>query len=245
MELSENYVDCSGDITTCNLSKFEALRALELKGYNLAKIRHCIAKLKHLAYLGITSSRLRMLPLSVGLLYNLHTLILNCDFLEYLPGSIGDLSNLQFLYIQCRSVKKLPKSLGSLSNLLSLVIKSDDLEEIHSDLKKLCNLQELTIGSTRIQALPNTIGSLSCLEELNLSLAGSVRAMPGKNGNFLTLKALKIENLKLDYIPHELVNFPTVKTMTAWLRVRTLAWLKDMKDLKGNSPSKDWRTAAI
>ncbi|XP_078149813.1 putative disease resistance RPP13-like protein 1 [Carex rostrata] len=214
----EYHEECSADVTICNLPNFEALRVLELKGYGLTKIPHSIFKLKHLAYLGITASRLKMLPLSIGFLYNLQTLILDCFFLEYIPETIGNLANLQFLYIQSREVKKLPKSLCSLSNLLRLVIKSDNLEEVPLDLQNLYNLHALAIHSTRIQALPNSIGCLCNLQELNLlPLSGSVK-----------------DNCKLDYVPHGLVNFPAIKSMAAWLRVKTVAWLKDMNDLKGN-----------
>ncbi|XP_078153692.1 putative disease resistance protein RGA3 [Carex rostrata] len=188
--LSKYYEECWGDIGTCNLTKFEALRVLELNGYSLTKIPHTICQLKHLAYLGIISFRLKVLPLSIGLLYNLQTLILDCPFLEYLPESIGDLAN-----------------------LMRLVIKSDELKEVPLELINLCNLHGLTIRCNWIQALPNTIGCLSSLEELNL--------LPN------------IVNHKHDYVPHGLVNFPTIKTMKAWLRVRTIAWLKDMKDLEG------------
>ncbi|XP_078153141.1 uncharacterized protein LOC144548344 [Carex rostrata] len=219
LELSEYYEECSGEVTICNLIKFEALMVLELKAYNLTKIPDSISMLKHLVYLGIISPRLKMLPLSIGLLCNLQTLILDCFSLEYLPECIGNLANLQFLYIQSGAIKKLPKSLCSLSNLLRLVIRSDNLEEVPLDLKNLSNLYALTIRSNRIQALPNTIGCLTSLEELNLlSLGGSYDVLPDG---------------KVDYVPHGSVNFPAIKTMAAWLRVGTLKWLKDMKDLEG------------
>ncbi|XP_078150983.1 uncharacterized protein LOC144546291 isoform X2 [Carex rostrata] len=219
LKQSENYEECYGEVAICNVIEFRALTVLELKGYNLTKIPNSIYKLRHLAYLCITSSRLKKLPFTIGFLYNLQTLILDCFYLEYLPESIGNLANLQFLYIKSGRVKKLPKSLCSLSSLLRLVIRSDDLEEIPLDIKNLCNLHALTIRSNRIQALPNTIGCLSILEELNLlSLGVSYDDLPDG---------------KLNYVPHGFVNFPAIKTMAAWLGVRTINWLKDMKDLEG------------
>ncbi|XP_078153753.1 putative disease resistance RPP13-like protein 1 [Carex rostrata] len=215
-KLSEYYKECSGDLSICNLTKFEALRILELKG-GIKKIPDFIPELKHLVYLGISSFDLKMLPLSIGLLFNLQTLILDCFSLEYLPESIGDLAKLQFLNIQSSKAKKLPKSLCLLGNLLRLVIRTDQLEELPLDLRNLTNLHELTILSNRIQALPNTIGQLSSLEELKLlPLRGSVK-----------------NNYKLNYDPQGYVNFPAIKTMAAWLRVRSIAWLKDMNDLEG------------
>ncbi|XP_078152898.1 putative disease resistance protein RGA3 [Carex rostrata] len=98
--LSIDMRGCYGDFQICNLTKFEGLRVLELKGYNLTRIPDSISELKHLAYLDIKSVSLKTLPLSIGLLYNLQTLILDCYDLKYLPESIGSLSNLRRLIIE-------------------------------------------------------------------------------------------------------------------------------------------------
>ncbi|XP_078152635.1 putative disease resistance protein RGA3 [Carex rostrata] len=75
--LSECYTECLRDFQICNLTKFEALRVLELKGDYLTIIPDSISELKHLAHLDIESPSLETLPLSMGLLYNLQTLILD------------------------------------------------------------------------------------------------------------------------------------------------------------------------
>ncbi|XP_078165700.1 putative disease resistance protein RGA4 [Carex rostrata] len=193
-----------------NLTKFVALRVLELNG-DFTEIPDFILESKHLVYLGITSSKLKILPLSIGLLYNLQTLILDhCHLLEYLPESIGDLANLQYLYIQSRNFKRLPKSLCS-SNLLRLVIKSDHLEEVPLDLRNLHNLREITIFSPQqTLAIHNTIGSLSSLEKLNLSYYG---------------------NTLVGYVPHGLVNFPAIKKMATGLRVKK--WQQGRLSIEG------------
>ncbi|XP_078152631.1 putative disease resistance protein RGA1 [Carex rostrata] len=95
--LSECYKKCLGDFQICNLTKFLALRVLELKGFNLTRIPDSISELKHLVHLDIKCRYLKTLPLSIGLLYNLQTLILDCYSLEYLPESIGSLINLRRL----------------------------------------------------------------------------------------------------------------------------------------------------
>ncbi|XP_078152623.1 putative disease resistance RPP13-like protein 1 [Carex rostrata] len=98
--LSECYKKCLGDFQICNLTKFEALRVLELKGFNLTRILDSISELKHLVHLDIKCRYLKTLPLSIGLLYNLQTLILDCYSLEYLPESIGSLINLRRLIME-------------------------------------------------------------------------------------------------------------------------------------------------
>ncbi|XP_078152505.1 putative disease resistance protein RGA3 [Carex rostrata] len=141
--LSINMRKCYEELRVCNLTKFEALRVLELNWGYFARIPDSISELKHLAYLDIKSKYLKTLPLSICLLYNLQTLILDCENLELLPESIGSLSNLRRLIIE-------------------------------------------------------------------------VYLYP------------------INYLPHGLVNFPAIKTMKASVKVRNLAWLKDMTDLEGS-----------
>ncbi|XP_078152625.1 putative disease resistance protein RGA4 [Carex rostrata] len=119
--LSINMGGCYGDLEYgyCNITKFRALRVLELKANYLTRIPYSISELKHLAYLYIRSADLETsslslssLSLSIGLLYNLQTLILDCYCLKYLPQSIGSLSNLQRLIIKGNnSINYLPHGL--------------------------------------------------------------------------------------------------------------------------------------
>ncbi|XP_078153868.1 putative disease resistance protein RGA3 isoform X1 [Carex rostrata] len=71
----EDCEDCLGDVTLCNLTQFKVLRVLIVKWDILTKTPHSISELKHLTYLRITSKRLNVLPLSIGLLYNLLALM--------------------------------------------------------------------------------------------------------------------------------------------------------------------------
>ncbi|XP_078152564.1 uncharacterized protein LOC144547737 [Carex rostrata] len=141
----------SGDLEHefCNLTKFEALRVLELKGYDLTGILDSISKLKHLAYLDVKSYNLKTLPLSIGLLYNLQTLILDCFCLECLPESIGSLSNLRRLIIKCPYLKTLPLSIGLLYNLQTLILDCQYLEYLPESISSLSNLQRLIIEAAK------------------------------------------------------------------------------------------------
>uniref|UniRef100_A0A0D9W3R0 AAA+ ATPase domain-containing protein n=1 Tax=Leersia perrieri TaxID=77586 RepID=A0A0D9W3R0_9ORYZ len=230
-----------------NLTKFEALRVMEVKFDHLREVPSSIVQLKHLNHLRIESEWLETLPESIGLLYNLQVFILDCftSPLDYLPESIGCLANLQYLHIECAEFKEFPKSLCLLSNLRRLVIRNDDHLEEPSDIGKLCNLRELIIDCKElIKAIPDTtIGCLSSLEELEFpgclsSLENSVDAfpeLPGALGNCHKLQTIKAYACLLDYKPlaHSLDNFHAMKRMAACLRVETIGWLKDMKNLEG------------
>jgi NB-ARC domain len=231
LKLLEDNDDCWGNTVIFNLAKFEALRVLELKGNHLTLIPDSIAQLKHLCYLRIASDWLEMLPGSIYLLYNLQTFILDCWLspLE-LPRSIGYLPSLRFLCIKCAKLKHLPKSLGSLTNLLRLVIKCDNLEMIPSDIGELCNLQELTIDARLDAAFLDSICCLSSLEELCM---GRPSKLPDELGYCHKLKTLKISGCSVNYDTYLPKNFPAMRNMTACLEVRSIGWLKDMKDLEG------------
>ncbi|XP_078152846.1 putative disease resistance protein RGA3 [Carex rostrata] len=137
INMSGRYGDL--DYWYCNLAKFRALRVLELEG-DFLEIPGSISELKHLTHLNIIKARyLETLPLSIGLLYNLQTLILDCDDdFEYLLDSfpklkhqtlllsIGHLYNLQTLILYCYSLEYLPESIGSLSNLRRLIIETNN-----------------------------------------------------------------------------------------------------------------------
>jgi Leucine-rich repeat (LRR) protein len=235
LDVPEDYLHCWGNPSIVNLTKFGALRVLELKGDNLIEIPDCFALLKHLSFLRIISDSLDTLPSSIGLLYNLQTFILDCfsSPLEYLPDSIGYLANLQYLCIECAEFKQLPKTFCLLGNLQRLKIKNDMLEELPSDIIKLGNLHELTIDSQLLKAFPDTIGCLSSLEELYFPFVGGLSELPIALANCRKLKTLKIYDCLLYYNPHNLENFPAMRTMVACLSVRTIAWLNNMKDLEG------------
>ncbi|XP_078152914.1 putative disease resistance protein RGA1 [Carex rostrata] len=139
INMSGRYGDL--DYWSCNLAKFRALRVLELEG-DFLEIPGSISELKHLTHLDIKARYLQTLPLSIGLLYNLQTLILDCDgdlkyLLHPIPKwkhqtyqtlllSIGHLYNLQTLILYCYSLEYLPESIGSLSNLRRLIIETNN-----------------------------------------------------------------------------------------------------------------------
>ncbi|XP_078153696.1 uncharacterized protein LOC144548857 [Carex rostrata] len=141
----------------------------------------------------------------------LRVLILQWDCLGKFPHSISGLKHLTYLRIRSLRLKMLPLSIDLLYNLLSLEIDCFSLEYLPENIGHLANLQFLTISSdVYLKKLPQSFGSLTKLLELIIDTAND-----------------------LEYVPHGLVNFPSIKTFSAMLNVRTIGWLKDMKDLEG------------
>ncbi|KAF7824658.1 putative disease resistance protein [Senna tora] len=101
------------------LSNFRCLRVLSLSGYcNNVNLPDSVGNLKHLRYLDLSGSKVKKLPDSICLLYNLQTLKLRyCELLEKLPLDLHKLINLRHLDFSKTKVKEMPKKLGNLKNL--------------------------------------------------------------------------------------------------------------------------------
>ncbi|XP_078152837.1 putative disease resistance protein RGA1 isoform X2 [Carex rostrata] len=140
----------------------------------------------------------------------LRVLKLKWNNLTKIPHSISELKHLTYLSISSTSLKMLPLSIGLLYNLLALQVDCYSLEYLPENIGDLANLQFLCIYSRgNLKEIPKSLCSLTNLLELT------------------------IDRRFLDYVPHGLVNFPSITKVNACWKVRTIGWLKDMKDLKG------------
>ncbi|XP_078153756.1 putative disease resistance protein RGA3 [Carex rostrata] len=102
------------------------------------------------------------------------------------------------------------------------------------NLPKFEALRVLQWKELSLTGIPNSISELKHLAYLSIT-SDDLKMLPSSIGGLLNLKFLNIQSRDLlDYVPHGLVNFPAIKTMRANLRVKTIAWLKDMTDLEGN-----------
>ncbi|XP_078153651.1 putative disease resistance protein RGA3 [Carex rostrata] len=140
----------------------------------------------------------------------LRVLILTWGSLTKIPHSISELKHLTYLSIHCSRLKMLPLSICFLYNLLSLVLNCTYFEYLPENIGDLANLRLLHVHSIAgLKKLPNSLCSLTNLVEIDI----------GRES--------------LDYVPHGLVNFPSIIEFSARLNVRSIGWLKDMKDIKG------------
>ncbi|XP_078153033.1 putative disease resistance protein RGA1 [Carex rostrata] len=148
----------------------------------------------------------------------LRVLILKWDSLTKIPQSISELKHLTYLSISSTRLKTLPLSIGLLYNLVDLQVDCDSLEYLPENIGDLANLQFLCIYSgylANLKEIPKSLCSLTNLQELTI------------DHDFTFFRRF------LDYVPHGLVNFPSITKVQACWKVRTIGWLKDMNDLKG------------
>ncbi|KAL6327454.1 hypothetical protein AAG906_019767 [Vitis piasezkii] len=147
------------------IKQFKCLRVLSLSGYYISgELPHSIGDLRHLRYLNLSNSSIKMLPDSVGHLYNLQTLILSdCWRLTKLPIVIGDLINLRHIDISGTSqLQEMPSEISNLTNLQTLskyiVGENNSLR-----IRELKNLQDLR-GKLSISGLHNVVDSQDAVD---------------------------------------------------------------------------------
>ncbi|KAG8087794.1 hypothetical protein GUJ93_ZPchr0010g10942 [Zizania palustris] len=128
-----------------------SLRALQFgvpRDYHIP--RQVINHAKNVRYLDLSFNYIVMLPNSVCLMYNLHTLRLNgCGNLKHLPKGMSTMKKLIHVYLMgCDSLKRMPPNISLLKNLHTLTRFIVDAEAGHGieelkDLHHLSNRLEL------------------------------------------------------------------------------------------------------
>ncbi|XP_039688343.1 putative disease resistance protein RGA3 isoform X1 [Medicago truncatula] len=159
-------------------SRLQYLRMLSFHGCSLSELADEIRNLKLLRYLDLSYTEITSLPISVCMIYNLQTLLLEeCWKLTELPLDFGKLVNLRHLNLKGTHIKKMPTKIGGLNNLEML---TDFVvgEKCGSDIKQLAELNYIQ-GRLQISGLKNVIDPADAvaanlkdkkhLEELSLS----------------------------------------------------------------------------
>ncbi|RHN65955.1 putative P-loop containing nucleoside triphosphate hydrolase, leucine-rich repeat domain, L [Medicago truncatula] len=208
-------MDITNNVQHGLFSRLKCLRMLTFRGCYLSELVDEISNLKLLRYLDLSYTKIRSLPDTICMLYNLQTLLLKgCRQLTELPSNFSKLVNLCHLELPCDNfgdprIKKMPKHMGKLNNLQSL---SYFIVEAHneSDLKDLAKLNQLH-GTIHIKGLGNVsdpadaatsnLKDKKYLEELQMEFNGGREEMDERS--VLVLEALKPNsNLKKLNITH-------------------------------------------
>lgn len=149
-----------------HLINFPSLRACIIEDSTLSSISSLISHHKHLRYLSLSQTNIRILPTTICSLLNLQNLDLSyCRYLQKLPKNISRLRSLRRLGIRaCTSLSHMPPNIGRLTCLTTLSIFIVDNKRGF----RLDEVQELDLGGyLRVQGLQKVSSSVDA-EKANL-----------------------------------------------------------------------------
>ncbi len=133
------------------------IKKLSLDNCNIKKLPMSIGGLNYLESLILTSNNLTELPDTIGHLTYLTELSLYNNQLITLPASIGNLSSLKELWLAKNKLTELPHSMGNLTSLEILNVAKNSLELIPQSIYSLPSLKELWIKDNKIHGLPESV----------------------------------------------------------------------------------------
>ena len=162
------------------LPNMRCLHVLSLHGYQISDLPKSIGNLKHLCYLDLSCTFIKILPESICCLYNLQTMILRgCQDLTELPSRMGKLINLRYLDLsRCDSLKGMSThGIGRLKNLQRLThfvvgqksgSRMDELREL-SEIRGTLHISNVKNAMSVNDALQANMKGKSQLDELILN----------------------------------------------------------------------------
>ncbi|CAL5330707.1 unnamed protein product [Camellia sinensis] len=202
LSLSKNrYCYLTSEVPLNLLPKMKRLRVLSLNRYHIGElIRKSIGDLKHLRYLNFSYTEIRIVPESLGTLYNLQTLMLRgCPKLRKLPADMGNLINLRHLdMIDSNSLEEMPRGIDKLTSLQTLsnfIVMKDNGFRI----RELGNLIHLG-GKLCISGIENVVDPLDargvCLNDKQgidvLTMVWSSESLDGLQNEMVETEVLDI-----------------------------------------------------
>ncbi|GKV01146.1 hypothetical protein SLEP1_g13726 [Rubroshorea leprosula] len=158
-------------------SDLKSLRSLTmLRACREEDLSISLGKMKHLRYLDISTSQIKVLPKSFFKLYNLHTLkLMWCNHLEKGPNDMRNFVSLRHLYFS--SEKNMPKEIGHLTSLQTLPLfvvgreKGYRIEELGclSQLRGKLAIQKLEAVGSKSEASKAKLKEKKKLQGLKLT----------------------------------------------------------------------------
>lgn len=207
------------------LVKFPQLRYLKIYNYNDSILPEIFTRLTNLEHLEIDDAKINAIPLSIGSLSKLKTLIIcngwskkiripseigkltqltNLQLYNYhfesLPPEIGNLVNLQKTML-CGDLTDLPSSIRNWKKLKSLYLAGNQFTKIPSAIFQLTQLKSLDISDNKLSQLDDSLCLLKQLTELSLSSNIDLDQLPAGICKLQKLETMYLQNTKISFLP--------------------------------------------
>ncbi|KAH0746906.1 hypothetical protein KY285_008563 [Solanum tuberosum] len=225
--------------------------ALSLLGYKIVELPNDLfIKLKLLRFLDLSETRIKKLPDSICVLYNLETLLLSsCADLEELPLQMEKLMNLRHLDISNTCCLKMPVHMSKLKSLQVLVgakfslggLRMEDLGEVHNLYGSL-SILELQNVVDRREVVKAKMREKNHVEKLSLEWSESISADNSQTERDILEELRPHKNIKeVEITGYRGTNFPNWLADPLFLKLvkLSLSYCKDCYSLPalGQLPS--------
>ncbi|PRQ22006.1 putative leucine-rich repeat domain, L domain-containing protein [Rosa chinensis] len=183
----------------------KSLKYLKLSGCSkLDKLPDELSHVACLENLDVSSSGIRELPSSIGMLEGLVSMSLtDCKNLVRLPSSVGGLKSLKDLNLSgCSKLDKLPDELGHVACLEKLDVSGSGIGELPSSIGMLEGLVSMSLRDCKhLECLPSSVGGLKSLKDLNLSGCSKLDKLPDELGFVACLEKLDVSGSGIRELP--------------------------------------------
>lgn len=152
-------------------------------------------------------------PSEIGMLSELHTLVLSRNRITRLPREIGNLKKLERIYLSNNMLSILPDELWRLPFLKLVELNNNQLTELPSAIGHLRSLEDLSATGNNLSSIPDEIGFLLKLRELNLS-ENRIRKLPNQMGNLKSLVQLNLADNEIEELPDSLTELTSLDDLT-------------------------------
>ena len=191
------------------------LEKLILSSSKVEILPDSLGRLKKLKHLDLSSCKIIALPNSICNLSALKYLYLGKTNIEELPNMIGSLKALERISLFKTSIKSLPESFCELTNLERLNIKHTYIKQLPENLQGFKKLHELNLCNTKISTLPDSIGALKNLCILDLSYS-SICTIPNTIGNLNNLTSLELHDTNIEELPESVCNLNQLRVLSIY-----------------------------
>jgi hypothetical protein len=173
--------------------RFPNLTHLTIDSCGLARLTNNLAGFKKLRHLTIINAgKLENLPLKLGGLTRLESLVVDRSGLTDIPFSILECKHLQKLSITSSRLTYVNGFLGELGALTEANFSHNHIDEVEDGFMDTVRLRLLDLSYNRLRELPENLHALTVLESLNISQNPLVKVPAG----IIYMNALKL--LKID-----------------------------------------------
>ncbi|XP_078605300.1 uncharacterized protein LOC144878523 [Branchiostoma floridae x Branchiostoma japonicum] len=192
----------------------DGLLELDLSGRKMSSLPDQVFQQNDIQVLNFQRNIIKVIPMDIGLLFQLRYLDISCNKLSHLPDSISSLSNLEELNISGNTIQVFPKGMENMQALKVLIYRNNSLVTIPEQVFSFRSIEELDVSDNELTEVSPLIGNLLSLKVLNLRWNQSLQTLPQELCDQLSdLEELNLSVCDLGYLPENIGNLKKLRIL--------------------------------